>query len=128
MATQPLKQINQTSSEESDQVDAHHHAEAVRKHVWVYVAVFLALLVLTALTVTARSMNFGLALAVSVALLIATVKGSLVAGYFMHLVGEKRLVYIVLAITAIFLLALLVLPVLNLHDGLVGTGTGPWSP
>jgi len=35
-----------------------------------------------------------------VALIIATVKGSLVAGYFMHLFSEKKLIYMVLALTA----------------------------
>ena len=36
----------------------------------------------------------------TVALLVATIKGSLVACYFMHLISEKKLIYAVLALTA----------------------------
>ena len=56
-------------------------------------------------------------MAVTVALLVATVKGSLVACYFMHLISEKKLIYAVLALTAAFFAALLTLPVLTVHNG-----------
>jgi caa(3)-type oxidase subunit IV len=56
-------------------------------------------------------------IAVSVALFVAIVKGTLVAGYFMHLVSEKKLIYAVLVLTAAFFVALLALPVLTVHDG-----------
>jgi len=56
-------------------------------------------------------------IAVSVALLVATVKGSLVACYFMHLISEKKLIYAVLALTVVFFIALLALPVVTVHNG-----------
>ena len=56
-------------------------------------------------------------IAVSVALLVATVKGTLVACYFMHLISEKKLIYAVLAITAVFFLALLALPAMTVSNG-----------
>ena len=31
-------------------------------------------------------------MAIAVALFVATIKGSLVAGYFMHLISEKKLI------------------------------------
>ena len=40
-------------------------------------------------------------MAIAVALFIATIKGSLVACYFMHLISEKKLIYVVLGITTI---------------------------
>ena len=40
------------------------------------------------------------------AVVIATVKGSLVAGYFMHLFSEKKLIYVVLAFTGLFAVAM----------------------
>ena len=46
-------------------------------------------------------------MAVTVALLVATIKGSLVACYFMHLISEKKLIYAVLALTVVFFIALL---------------------
>ena len=56
-------------------------------------------------------------IAVSVALLVATMKGTLVACYFMHLISEKKLIYAVLAITAVFFVALLALPGLTVSNG-----------
>ena len=56
-------------------------------------------------------------MAVAVALFIATVKGALVAGYFMHLVSEKKLIYAVLALTVVFFVVLLALPVVTHSDG-----------
>ena len=44
------------------------------------------------------------------ALAIAAVKGSLVAGFFMHLISEKQIVFSILIFTFIFFLALLILP------------------
>ena len=53
----------------------------------------------------------------TVALFVATVKGSLVACYFMHLISEKKLIYAVLALTVAFFIALLALPVLTHSNG-----------
>ena len=55
--------------------------------------------------------------AVAVALLVATVKGSLVACYFMHLISEKKLILAVLALTVAFFVVLLALPVLTHSNG-----------
>jgi caa(3)-type oxidase subunit IV len=52
-------------------------------------------------------------IAVAVALLVATIKGALVACYFMHLISEKKLIYAVMALTVVFFIALLALPVLT---------------
>jgi len=56
-------------------------------------------------------------IAVSVALLVAIVKGSLVACYFMHLISERRLILAVLVLTAVFFAALLALPALTHQNG-----------
>ena len=45
-------------------------------------------------------------------------KGSLVAGWFMHLVSERRLIYWVLALTAAFFVPLLLVPVLTSSSAL----------
>ncbi len=87
-----------------------HSAEAVKKHVKVYVAVFLALLVLTGITVAASKLHLTPAVAVTVALAIAAVKGSLVAGFFMHLISERAVIYWVLAVCVVFFFALMLLP------------------
>jgi len=93
------------------------HAVDIDRHVRVYITVFVALMALTIITVAISYLQLPLTLAVTVALLVATVKGSLVACYFMHLVSEKKLIYAVLALTAVFFVALLALPVVTVHDG-----------
>ena len=93
------------------------HAAEIDKHVRVYVTVFVALMFLTLVTVAVSRVHLPVPIAVSVALLVATVKGTLVACYFMHLISEKRLIYAVLAITAVFFLALLALPAMTVSNG-----------
>ena len=69
-----------------------------------YIIVWLTLLVLTAATVSVSYMHLGVFNAVA-ALMIASVKASLVALYFMHLRYEKELVWAF----ALFPIAFLVL-------------------
>jgi cytochrome c oxidase subunit 4 len=93
------------------------HAVDIDRHVRVYITVFVALMALTIITVGVSYLHLPLPIAVTVALLVATVKGSLVACYFMHLISEKKLIYAVLALTAVFFVVLLALPVVTVHDG-----------
>jgi cytochrome c oxidase subunit 4 len=95
----------------------HEHAVDIDRHVRIYVTVFVALMILTVVTVAVSYLHLPVPIAVTVALLVATVKGSLVAGYFMHLVSEKKLIYAVLLLTAAFFVALLVLPAFTQGDG-----------
>jgi cytochrome c oxidase subunit 4 len=93
------------------------HAVDIDRHVRIYITVFVALMALTIITVAVSRFHLPLPIAVSVALLVAVIKGSLVACYFMHLISEKKLIYAVLGLTAAFFLVLLTLPVLTVHDG-----------
>jgi cytochrome c oxidase subunit 4 len=93
------------------------HAADIDRHVRVYITVFVALMALTIITVGISYLHLPVAMAVTVALIVATVKGSLVACFFMHLISEKKLIYAVLALTAAFFLALLALPALTVHNG-----------
>ena len=93
------------------------HAADIDKHVRIYITVFAALLVLTIVTVAISRFHLPVHIAVTIALLVAIVKGSLVACYFMHLIAEKKLIYAVLALTVVFFIALLALPVITVHDG-----------
>ena len=93
------------------------HAADIDKHVRIYITVFVALMALTIITVAISRFHLREPIAVSVALLVATIKGSLVACYFMHLISEKKLIYAVLVVTALFFIALLALPALTVHNG-----------
>ena len=95
----------------------HSSPEQLKKDIRVYLIIFGALLVGTVLTVWASFIDFGSAKwNITVALIIATVKASLVAGYFMHLISEKKTIYATLATTAFFFVALMGLTLWSMHD------------
>src|SRR5262245_2852151 len=93
------------------------HAVDIDKHVRIYITVFVALMVLTIVTVAVSRFHLPVPIAVTIALLVATIKGSLVACYFMHLSSEKKLIYAVLMLTAVFFAALLALPAVTHWNG-----------
>lgn len=110
-------------------MNAHGH-DGMRQYVATYVRVFGALLVLTVLTVAASRFHMAVPIAIAVALVIAVLKGSLVAGFFMHLMAERYLIYAALILTGVLLAALLALPLLISLDSIatlrtVWTPTGP---
>ncbi len=92
---------------------AHAHSpEEVSKHVKVYLAVFGALLVATVVTVALNYLHFdSKVLTIGIALLVAAVKATLVACYFMHLISEKKMIYIILGFTTFFFIGMMVLTV-----------------
>jgi cytochrome c oxidase subunit IV len=93
-----------------------HAHEDMKKHVRVYLYVFAALAVLTVVTVAVSHVHLGHAGNITVALLIATVKGSLVACYFMHLISEKKMLYGILILTAVFFVFVMFLPLWGQAD------------
>ena len=94
------------------------HADLDRQ-VKIYILVFVTLLVLTLVTVAVSRLHLPVAAAVSVALLVATIKGGLVASYFMHLISERKLIYWVLGFTVAFFLAVLLLPLWTHFDAII---------
>ena len=83
--------------------DDHNSPERIRREIRVYMIVFGALAVLTVATVFAcYGLKLPVQYAIMVALAIACLKGFLVAGFFMHLLSEKKLIYGVLILTVFF--------------------------
>jgi cytochrome c oxidase subunit 4 len=79
-------------------------------HVRRYLYVFYALLFGTLITVGASYIPFGNhAFNIAVALVIACAKAFLVAGFFMHLISEQKMIYGLLIFTACFFLGLMFL-------------------
>ena len=99
----------------SEHVD--DHAADIDKHVKIYISVFVALMVLTIVTVAISRFHLPVPAAVSLALIVATIKGALVACYFMHLISEKKLILWVLALTVVFFVVLMALPVITHENG-----------
>ena len=85
-------------------------------HITHYRNVFVYLLIGTALTVAASYLEFNvkdsIAGTIFIGLLIASIKGYLVAANFMHLNSEKKMIYWILMLTVFFLVLLLSIPIL----------------
>src|SRR4030095_13363567 len=94
-----------------------HSPEQFSHHVRRYLFVFYALLFGTVITVGASYIPFGHhAVNVGVALVIACGKAFLVAGYFMHLVSERKMIYGIMAFTAFFFVGLMFLTIWSFTD------------
>jgi cytochrome c oxidase subunit IV len=94
-----------------------HHPVNVRG----YLAVFGALLVLTLVTVAVSYLDLPVRPTILVALAIAVTKASLVAMFFMHLKGERPMVYWPLGLTAFLAVALFASLLWSEADHLFGT-------
>lgn len=103
------------------------HAHDIQAHVRLYYKVFGALLVLTVVTVAVSYLHLPHTPAVILALIIATFKASLVAMFFMHLKGERRIIYWSLYLTAVFFVLLFALPIWTEGDHIIGTRPDKWS-
>ena len=98
----------------------HSDAAEVQKSVRKYLTIGFALLAFTAITVAANRFHFVVPVAITVALIIAAMKGSMVAAVFMHLSHEKRWIYGALVLTVAFFIVLIFVPLLTIMDG-IGT-------
>ncbi len=89
-----------------------HGQEDFAPHVRRYLYIFYALLFGTLITVGASYIPFGHhSVNIAVALVIAGGKAFLVAGFFMHLISERKMIYGLLAFTTFFFLGLMFLTV-----------------
>ena len=95
-----------------------HSAEEIKKETRAYILVFVALAALTLITVGVSYLHLSVGAAIALALFIATIKGSLVAAFFMHLLSERKVIYAVLILTLVFFVALLLLPLGGYADRL----------
>ena len=79
----------------------------IEEHIKVYLTVFGALAAFTILTVSASFLDVSTTEAIFLALTIATIKASLVAGYFMHLITEKQtIIWILILILWILIMVM----------------------
>ena len=92
-----------------------HHVE-MQHHIKVYVNVFIALAILTLVTVAVSYLDVSFIEAFFIALTVATIKGSLVLSYFMHLLTERQVVIWILITTFIALMILLFIPLISVTD------------
>ena len=84
-----------------------HSPEEIKKHVKTYIMVFGSLLFLTLVTVGVSYIHLPVAQAVILALIVASIKASLVSLFFMHLSNEKKIIYGTLGLTGVLFVFLM---------------------
>ena len=89
-----------------------HSAPPVRKYILIGALLFL----FTGITVAANQVHLAVPLAITVALIIAIMKGSMVAAVFMHLSDEKKWIYGALLLTVAFFIVLMTIPIFTTRD------------
>ena len=101
-ATEPFsEELHPTHKGDHD--PAHHNdPESIRKEIRTYLKVFGGLAALTIITVAISQFHLPVWQAIALGLFVATVKGALVAAFFMHLLSERKLIYAVLVLTVFF--------------------------
>ena len=86
------------------------------------VYVFIAVLCTTSLMIYASFLpHYGWPAKVAMILAIACVNAFVVAGFLMHLLSEKKMIYTVLGFTVFFVAGLFVLTICAMHDFPSGT-------
>lgn len=103
----------------------HSDAEAVRRSVRTYMMIGAALLVFTGITVAANYLHLPISAAITLALIIASIKASMVAAVFMHLNHEKQWIYGSLILTVAFFIVLIFVPLFTTLDTFGAHLTGP---
>jgi cytochrome c oxidase subunit 4 len=95
--------------------DHANHAD-IDRQVRTYILVFASLMALTFVTVAISYLDLPVPAAIGLALVVASIKGGLVASYFMHLISERKLIYWVLWFTVSCFVAVLLLPLWSHFD------------
>lgn len=90
--------------------------EEIQKKIRGSFIIFVMLLSLTIITATVSMLDLAGSATIAVIFLIALIQGALILGHSMHLLSEKKLIYIVLALTAGFLIAIPALTLLAFND------------
>ena len=100
----------------------HSEADDIKKHLRTYWMIGGALYVFTVITVAVNQIHLAVPYAVTLALIVASIKGYMVASVFMHLNHEKQWIYGALLLTVAFFVVLMTVPMFTLMDT-IGTDT-----
>ena len=90
--------------------------ESIEHHIQTYIRVFIALGVLTVITVAVSYLDVSFIEAFFIAMVVASIKGSLVLGYFMHLITERQIIIWILVATVTTFIILMFIPLISLTD------------
>jgi cytochrome c oxidase subunit 4 len=94
----------------------HSGSDDIRQSIRKYLAIGGALFVFTVITVAVNQVHLAVPAAITVALIVATIKGSMVAAVFMHLSHEKKWIYGSLILTVVGFVVLMLVPIFTMMD------------
>jgi len=94
----------------------HSDQASIKKSIRSYMMIGAALFVFTGITVAVNQVHLAIPMAITVALIIATMKGSMVASVFMHLSHERKWIYGALILTVIGFFILMTVPLFTTMD------------
>lgn len=100
----------------------HADTAEIKKSIRKYLMIGAALYAFTVITVAVNQVHLAVPAAITVALIVATIKGFMVASVFMHLNHEKQWIYGSLVLTVAFFIVLMFVPILTVSNT-VGTST-----
>jgi len=93
------------------------NSKDIKKEVSQYIRIFFALGILTITTVGIAYIDVEtMWIAVLLAMIVASIKSTLVAGFFMHLFHEKKIIYLFLGITLVLLCSLFFITFGSIND------------
>jgi caa(3)-type oxidase subunit IV len=108
--------ISSQPSAMTETSEMHSDPDSFKKAVRLYLMIGAALFAFTVITVAVNQVHLAIPLAITVALIIASLKGSMVASVFMHLSSERKWIYGSLLLTVFFFIVLMSLPLFTTMD------------
>jgi caa(3)-type oxidase subunit IV len=119
-----LKTAEQHSAPPAGESASHGHPVDLNSYIRTCAYVFIAVLCAVSLMVWASYLpqeHFSWAVKVAMILAVACCNAFVVAGFLMHLISEKKMIYTVLAFTVFFVIGLFALTLYAMHDFPAGT-------
>jgi len=94
----------------------HSDPASIKKDIRKYLMIGAALYVFTIITVAVNQVHLVVPMAITVALIVATIKGTMVASVFMHLSNEKKWIYGSMILTVVGFAVLIFIPLFTVMD------------
>jgi len=119
-----LKTTEHHDAPPADGQESDGHPADLNSYIRTCIYVFIAVVCATSLMIIASFLpHFGWPAKVAMILAIACANAFVVAGFLMHLISEKKMVFTVLAFTVFFFAGLMGLTLYAMHDFPSGTQT-----
>jgi heme/copper-type cytochrome/quinol oxidase subunit 4 len=118
-----LKTAGQNDAPLSGKTESHEHPVNFENYLRRCLYIFIAILCATSLMIWISFLpeRYTWAAKVGMILSVAAANAFVVAGFLMHLISEKKMIYTVLAFTVFFVIGLFALTLYAMHDFPTGT-------